>query len=451
MLLIGLLIAPQPGLARSDGTTLPQIYLNAAFDPASPVFARTFLNDIPNATAALDPLNYTSVAGAIVAAVYTVNGLVEPPDYLLVEGDAVAIRVTDDQANRRSFGVGIVAAMPVVEPYGDNQLQITGLGPEDFVLEIQNDDFPGTYTSDVNGDPLNRAIIQAQGGQVLIAPTLEGNSFNGTTLTAENGLAIIDSDPTSVTKSWQWMRDGSPITGAVSNEYTTQPVDAGSTLWPVELLNIDAKILVAPSPESIVIGAPQIVNTVTFQAINNTSLIDYVGEDGQPWSALPGLGSDMVILSSGVFPNVQGAGSALVQAARTPRANGMVVQNLYVAPQINTNTAIGAMLYDPVSGYAYVARVNGDNNRLEFYFFGPSNIRFSVMALDMSANLVIPTIALRIEDDLVSAIYDGTVIATRSKSADGFGDHIPGLRGFEKSIPAGSGAYVADFTYEELE
>jgi hypothetical protein len=59
-------------------------------------------------------------------------------------------------------------------------------------------------------------------------PTISGNTNQGATLTASSAPAVIGA-PTPTT-TWQWLRDGAPISGATSSTYVLTGDDVGSKI-----------------------------------------------------------------------------------------------------------------------------------------------------------------------------------------------------------------------------
>lgn len=98
-------------------------------------------------------------------------------------------------------------------------------GTYTFTLSSQASDGSGAVVAvDGTDRPLGEVVVQ--GGLTYSVPTISGDAEVGATLTADPG----EWGPAPVTLSFQWLRDGEPITGADGATYVVTGEDAGATL-----------------------------------------------------------------------------------------------------------------------------------------------------------------------------------------------------------------------------
>lgn len=112
-------------------------------------------------------------------------------------------------------------------------VSLTLLELADQTLEIDTDastlavtvSAPANYTgqwtvspSDLSGGPLN-----------LVTPVVEGTIADGATLTTRPGLWLYASDAGAPAMTYQWLKNGAAISGAITGTYVLPPGSAGST------------------------------------------------------------------------------------------------------------------------------------------------------------------------------------------------------------------------------
>ena len=84
----------------------------------------------------------------------------------------------------------------------------------------------GADSAAATSQPRTIAEQPVQPVEVVVAPTVEGRAVVGEELVVDTGI----SDPADATRVVQWLRDGTPLSGAIGERYRATRADAGTVL-----------------------------------------------------------------------------------------------------------------------------------------------------------------------------------------------------------------------------
>lgn len=84
----------------------------------------------------------------------------------------------------------------------------------------------GADSAAATSQPRTIAEQPVQPVEVVVAPTVEGRAVVGEELVVDTGI----SDPADATRAVQWLRDGTPLSGAIGERYRATRADAGTVL-----------------------------------------------------------------------------------------------------------------------------------------------------------------------------------------------------------------------------
>jgi hypothetical protein len=252
------------------------------------------------------------------------------------------------------------------------------------LVETDEGTLVSAYVDGTNSTGTVRA--QATGGTTVAAnpfmapvitgvPTISGTEQVGQTLTAS--AASVTGDPAPV-RTWQWKRNGTPISGATSSTYSLVEADAGTTLTVVQT---ETNTLAAVSAESLATAA---IASVPVETLDITEEAD--GTISVTWTGT----LDSITVTGDSFADTYTAfhdGTALIGT----HTAGVAGRALVITPTTGTGT-VGEVL---TAGDALILYADGQAEpgvaiqwqRDGLDILGATSITYTLVSADAGADL----------------------------------------------------------------
>lgn len=216
---------------------------------AGPVIISVLANDIDPEGGTLTLLSASAALGTAVAEANNTVTYTPPPG--LTGFDTVVYEIADplDQRTTGQVNITITAPPVTVSTTPENTLTVTaGIGALDLTI-TQPAPFAGTYviqTNDLSSGPIN-----------LVVPHITGMAVDGQTLTATSGLWANDIEAGLPVQTWQWTRDGQPISAATNTTYLVSAADENHVISVSETLSnmFGARSAASPPAQSFLPNA----------------------------------------------------------------------------------------------------------------------------------------------------------------------------------------------------
>lgn len=203
---------------------------------AAPLYAGQSLDDLANYASITGAGNFTSTGGAIVQTVVAAGGNATAVDAPLAEGDVAgfSVNVTDSIGTEQTFASTFTTVQfksRLITTVGNEvEVQLNPLVPDEETIEVVVSGgtvYDGTYTPTA-GDLRQASPYNFSNTTRITYAGPQAELAAGMTLTVLEGLFTSTTQVLDFT--YQWSRDGVPISGATDRTYDLVEADLGAAI-----------------------------------------------------------------------------------------------------------------------------------------------------------------------------------------------------------------------------